>query len=166
MNNRLTNHPIYKDETYDIITEAKYEEIVCENPDKKPSEVGSNYYTLLPETKIDKNQGYKNIRFSIEAYIYINDSVDVNNYANIVFSCYSKNTSAYSPDKIVRYIDEDTIRQGHEYKLELKKTFTLDPDNDNMASVSIMTPNHDVFWTPNSKITIKNAIVTVECSKQ
>ncbi len=165
-NNALTKHPILKRESYDTIKQIYCDkDIVCVTPDRKPSEIGVNSYDLLPEIIIEKKLGYRKARISIDATIFINDSLDIKNYSDIVFVCYSNNNMIYSPDKIVRYIEDETIRQGQEYKLELKKTFNLDTENNNVISVSIKTPAQDIFWTPNSKITIKNAVITLECSK-
>lgn len=164
-NNALTSRPIYADGQYDTIAEARHEEIVCENPDRKPSEAGSNTYLLLAETTIPKDKGYRNIRFSIEATVFTNDSMDIRNTANILFVCQNKATPTYSPDKISRYIDGDKIIPGQEYALDLKKTFSLDTESDNIVSISVVTANHDDCWIPDIKLTMKDIKITVECSK-
>ena len=164
-NNALTSRPIYADGQYDTIAEARHEEIVCENPDRKPSEAGSNTYLLLAETTIPKDKGYRNIRFSIKAKVFTNDSMGIRNTANIMFVCQNKATPTYSPDKISRYIDGDKIIPGHEYALDLKKTFSLDTESDNIVSISVVTANHDDCWIPDIKMTMKDIKITVECSK-
>ena len=162
-NNALTKHTICQRTKSEIIVENDCEPIiVCENPAQKPSEVGFNEYYLLPEMIVPADRKYKRIRFNIDADIYINDSVDYDNYMNIVFVNSSKNLAIYSPDKIVRYIDADTIRQGEEYKLSLTKDFAADSLSDNNISIYVTTPNHDIFWTPNTKMTIKNAKIKIE----
>lgn len=162
-NNTLTNHAIYSQPKPELIVENICDTIiVCENPAKKPSEVGTNMYMLLPTTEVTAKKKFKQLKFTVDADVLVNDIVAYDNYMNITIQNWTPNISILSPQNIIKFIDADSIKQEGEYKLKLTKIYDADTIASNFVSVYVATPDNDVFWTPNTKLTVKNARVKLE----
>ncbi len=167
-NNKLTKSSIQnpeKYETIDIISEKK--EILCETPAYKPSEKGKKEYCLMYYPILQPKQ-YKKIRVTLKSDIFINDSLFMDNYMNLVFKCddIDNQQQIIYKDKIVKFLKAEVIRDKASYKLNIGKEFILPNSNEIALTVLISSVEYDEEWIKNSKITIRNPQIIIEGIKK
>ncbi|MBR4155877.1 MAG: sulfatase-like hydrolase/transferase [Bacteroidales bacterium] len=161
-NDKLTKNPITNNE-YTVFKELKKRsKIVCTTPDKKPSEVGSMTFSLFDDNIIDVFTD--KIKVTLDANIYINDSLWQDEYMDIVFSCKdveSGETTNYI-DKVSKFIKSDVIKDDEWYGLSMSKEFVVKNDKDYNISIFLASVRYDDQWVGGSTLTVGDRYAKIE----
>lgn len=163
-NNKLTRHPINSDKDYKVFeTFNEKEEMLCVTPDKKPSEVGTKTYKILDDVVTDDM--LNRVKITLDADIFINDSLWQYEYMDLVFECKEIDTGKKKTyvDKISKFITSDILRKNHWYDLMVSKEFMLSPDKQYVISAYLSSVRYDNEWVGGSALTVgeRNAIIEV-----
>lgn len=165
INNKLTNHSIYNRKGTEIIDIVNPSDIICTTPNTKPSISGQANYFLLDNYKVENAGIFKNVKITLDADIFINDSLWIDQYMDLTFESNSTNSIKYN-DKIVKFLNEEVIHKDSTYHLNIAKQFSIDSNSDNNFSIIISSPKYDDAWVPESKLTIKDITIRIEGIKQ
>lgn len=159
-NNKLTKHPIVKATNYQISNELhEKSKIKCTTPNKKPSVVGVRTFNLFDDIKIDDN--VQKIKVSLNAEVFINDSLWQDEYMDLVFQL---NDMKYT-DKFSKFVKSDILRKGKWYDLSVSKEFIAKESDELILSVYISSVKYDDQWVGGSAITIGDRHLKVEVAK-
>lgn len=166
-NDKLTSHPIYRHENAEIIDIIRHNgDLICETPAEKPSKVGRASFPILQDYEIDtRSQNFGRICITLDMDIFVNDSLWIDQYMDLIFACENSNPVKYE-DKIVKFINKDAIRKDSTYHLNLSKEFILDKDSNNKISVNVSSVKYDDAWVPKSKLTLKKIAVEIKGIQQ
>ncbi|MDR0364858.1 MAG: sulfatase-like hydrolase/transferase [Bacteroidales bacterium] len=163
-NNRLIKSE-KTDKKYETIFQYSHsDEMIFTTPDYKPSEKGTVTYDIFPPYSIKASAGdLDEIRVTLLADIYINDSLWIDEYMDLKFSIESddKKIPASFKDKILKYITSETVRENEWYKLYLVKEVSIKNASDATVSIQMETPQYDDHWKPGTQLTIKNVNIKI-----
>ena len=138
-------------------------ELICKNPDYKPSEGGNKAYNIFPAYAIEAGKEYKKIRMNLDATVVIkNDDVNYEEYFYLEFVCYNKKSPSITSENILMAIKEDKIEKDKPYRITLSKEFVYEKDEVSFCTISIVTTNNDLIWNPNYEIGITDATYSIE----
>lgn len=165
LTNHLTSYPIYEKEIFNQIINRSMDSLVCYSLDKKPSIEKPAIYKILNNTYI-ANKDFKKIRMTLSADIMIEGNLWQDKQMNLVFAC--NGTGMKSPkfykDKIVKFLDTESIENEVWYKLEVTKDFDVREVSHLNASIYIKTQDKDEYWASDNILYMKNMVVTIsEC---
>jgi len=162
-NNKLTNHPISGKSKYHVFKKLHEKtDIICTTPDKKPSEVWIETFKLFDDIIIDKNA--RKIKVTLNANVFINDSVYQDEYMDLVFECRNAETNAKTDyiDKISKFIKADIIRKDRWYDLSVSKEFLVPNGKNHILSIYLSSARYDDQWVGGSTLTIGDRKVKIE----
>ena len=158
---KVTSNSVYGDKRSEEIDVVNKFDILCTTPQTKPSEGGQTHYYLLENYKVENDSKYEAVKITLDADIYINDSLWIDQYMDLTFESDGISIIKYN-DKIVKFIKNEIIHKDSTYHLNIAKQFPLDKNSENSFSIIISSPQYDDQWVPNSKLTIKNTSIKIE----
>ena len=162
-NNKLTQHPLLHNSNFRIFkTIKKKKHLTCTTPDKKPSEVGTNNFKLFNNIETGKN--ISKIKVTLNANVFINDSLWQDKYMDLVIECTDKetNTKTEYVDKISKFIKSDIIRKDQWYDLSVSKEFVVNKDSEHTISIYLSSVKYDDQWVKNSTLTVGERTAKIE----
>ncbi|MBO4581188.1 MAG: sulfatase-like hydrolase/transferase [Bacteroidales bacterium] len=164
-NNKLTAHPLYPQEIYtNIITYKRASDLHYQTPDYKPSEKGDKIFELFPETSLPQSVTCKKVKLTLIADVLVHDSLFQDHYPFLIFD-FKGAEEVWECDYITKFLNSEVIQKDSTYHLEVSKYFTLAEDKNNLCSVCLLSPGHDSHWVPNTRVTVKNALLKVDYAK-
>ena len=159
--NKLTNHPLTGKSNYHIFKELhKKSKLVCQTPDKMPSEVGVKTYKLFDDIAID--EGSQKIKLTLDASVFINDSLWQDEYMDLVFECKTADTKTDYVDKVSKFIKSDIIRKDKWYDLSVSKEFVVKNSGDITLTVYVSSVRYDDQWVGGTTLTIGDRTLKIE----
>lgn len=161
-NDKLASHAINSMSDYQFYTEIhKKDNITCTTPDTKPSETGPKHFALFKSIDIKDS---KKVKATLEADIYVNDSLWQDQYMDIIFELKndSKGSDKQYRDKFSKFIVSDSIRSDTWYKLFVSKEFLTESDDDYSLNIYVSSVMYDNEWVGGSTITIGDRRIKVE----
>lgn len=160
--NALTNAPVYSQTASTVVKSIKLDQqIAYRTPSKPPSEIGKKRTKLLQPTVVPCTHGGSRVRVTLTADIFIVDSLWQDEYPELTFQCNNSNTTITS-DKIVKYLNAETLHPNSTYRLSISKEFQTDTAHSNRFSIYLSSPQHDNEWKPNTALEIRNGAVVFE----
>lgn len=162
-NNKVTNHPIIKSHNYHILNKLhEKSKIICTTPDKKPSEVGTQTFKLFDDIAVDEKA--KKIKVTLNAEVFINDSLLQDDFMDLVFECVDRKTNAKINyiDKVSKFLKTEIIRKDRWYDLSVSKEFAVKDGSDIVISVYISSVRYDDQWVGGSVLTVGDRHLIVE----
>lgn len=162
-NNRLTQHPVLKDSSLRILkTINKKNKLICTTPNKEPEKAGLKKFNLFNPIETDKN--ISKIKVTLDANVFINDSLWQDQYMDLVFECVDKetNTKTEYVDKITKFIKSDNIRKNQWYDLSVSKEFVVNNDSKHTVSIYLSSVRYNDQWVANSTLTIGERTAKIE----
>ena len=162
-NNRLTQHPVLKDSSLRILkTINKNNELICTTPNKEPEKAGFKKFKLFNPIETGKN--IEKIKVTLDANVFINDSLWQDQYMDLVFECVDKETNTKTEyiDKITKFIKSDIIRKGQWYDLSVSKEFVVSNDSEHSIIIYLSSVRHNDQWVANSTLTIGERTAKIE----
>ncbi|MDR0364859.1 MAG: sulfatase-like hydrolase/transferase [Bacteroidales bacterium] len=166
-NNRLMKSK-NESKKYELIAQYKYsDEIICTNPDYKYSKKSITYNLLPEQSVLILSQGMDEIRTTVSADIYINDSLWIDEYMDLKFTIESndKEIPASFKDKIVKYVTSEIIRQNEWYQLYFVKHIPVENVSTLKISLQVEAPKSKEEQKQNTQLTIKNVNIKIEGEK-
>ncbi len=161
-NDKLTQNPINQDDKYNILKVLKERsKIVCKTPNQKPSEVGSKTFDLFD---IIVDEDTDKIKFTLDAKVYVNDSLWQDEYMDLVVRCKeieSGKTTDYI-DKVTKFIKSDVIRTNEWYDLSVSNVFMVTKGKKYLLSVHLSSVMYDDQWIGGSRLTIGERTAKIE----
>ena len=158
---KVTSHPIYSNKNTEVIDLVKKSDILCTTPQTKPSVGGQANYYLLEKYRVDNTSKYEAVKITLDADIYVNDSLWIDQYMDLTFESNGVNAIKYN-DKIVKFLNEEVIHKDSTYHLNIAKQFPVNLDSNSSFSILVSSPKYDDAWVPDSKLTIKNTSIKIE----
>ena len=159
--NKLTNHPISGKSNYQIFKDLhKKNKVVCKTPDQMPSEVGTKTYSLFDDITID--EGAQKIKLTLDASVFINDSLWQDEYMDLVFECKTADAKTEYVDKVSKFIKSDIIRKDKWYDLSVSKEFLVKNSGDVTLSVYVSSVRYDDQWVGGTTLTIGERNLKIE----
>lgn len=162
-NNRLTQHPVLKDSGLRILkTINKKNKLTCTTPNKEPEKAGFKKFNMFNNIEIGKN--IEKIKVTLDANVFINDSLWQDQYMDLVFECTDTktNTKTEYVDKITKFIKSDIIRKNQWYDLSVSKEFVVNKDNGHSIRIYLSSVRYDDQWVANSTLTIGERTAKIE----
>ena len=162
-NDKLTKYPITNNREYSVLSEFKKgNKIICTTPDKKPSEVGYKTFNVFKD--IDIAEYAEKIKVTLEADVYINDSLWQDEYMDIVVSCKDMESGITTDyiDKVNKFIKSDIIRDDEWYVLSMSKEFAVKNDKSYNISIFLSSVRYDDQWVGGSTLTVGKRHVKIE----
>jgi hypothetical protein len=162
-NNRLTQHSVLAETGFHTFkTISKITNLICTTPDKMPSEVGSKRFKLFNNIETGKN--ISKIKVTLNANVFINDSLWQDKYMDLVVECIDTktNTKTEYVDKISKFIKSDIIRENHWYDLSVSKEFVVNKDNEHTIKIHISTVRYNDQWVGGSSLTFGKRTAKIE----
>lgn len=159
--NKLTSHPVTSKSNYQIFKELhKKNKVVCKTPDKMPSEVGVKTYKLFDDIAID--EGTQKIKLTLDASVFINDSLWQDEYMDLVFECKTADTKTDYVDKVSKFIKSDIIRKDKWYDLSVSKEFVIKNSGDITLTVYVSSVRYDDQWVGGTTLTVGERKLKIE----
>ena len=159
--NKVTSSSVYDNKRTEAIDVVNKSDILCTTPQTKPSVSGQADYYLLENYKVENTSKYEAVKITLDADIYINDSLWIDQYMDLTFENNGTNAIKYN-DKIVKFLNEEVIHKDSIYHLNIAKQFPVESDSNNSFSILVSSPKYDDAWVPDSKLTIKNTSIKIE----
>lgn len=162
-NNRLTQHPVLAESGYRTLKNInKITNMICTTPDKMPSEVGTKKFKLFSDTDTDRS--ISKIKVTLNANVFINDSLWQDKYMDLVIECTDKetNTKTEYVDKITKFIKSDIIQESQWYDLSVSKEFVVSKDSEHSIAIYISSVRYDDQWVGGSSLTIGKRTAKIE----
>lgn len=157
--NRLTAHPVYKNDFEQMDSYQLASDIVCSYPNKPPSIVGEKKYDILRSTQIRPVKGYSTIRINIEADIKVNKDIDLTKYPDIRFS-FDGNMKLRETDKLSKFFDSNKDVSTETNHLSLSKDYPIG-DTPAIVGIELATPMYDDDYVEGVVITFSNVKINV-----
>lgn len=162
-NNKLTQHPIDSDKDYKVFeTLHEKKKTVCVTPDKKPSAVGTKTFKIFDDVVVD-NIG--RIKITLDADIFINDSLWQDEYMDLVFECKEIDSDMKRTyiDKVSKFVTSDVLRKDRWYDLNVSKEFIVSSKKRHIVSIYLSSVRYDNEWVGGSTLTVgeREAIIEV-----
>ncbi len=158
---KVTSHSFLSNKNLEVIGIVRKSDMLCTTPQTKPSISGQAHHYLLENYKVKNASKYEAVKITLDADIYINDSLWIDQYMDLTFESDGINTIKYN-DKIVKFLKDEIIYKDSTYHLNITKQFPFDTNSDNSFSIFISSPQYDDQWVPDSKLTIKNTSIKIE----
>lgn len=162
-NNKLTQHTIKDNNDYEVFeTLHEKKKMVCVTPDEKPSEVGTKTFKIFDNVTI--KDSVSRIKITLDADIFINDSLWQDEYMDLVFECKdldSEEKTTYI-DKIGKFVTSDILRKNRWYDLNVSKEFIVSSEKKYVISVYLSSVRYDNEWVGGSTLTVGAREATIE----
>ncbi|MDD4142219.1 MAG: sulfatase-like hydrolase/transferase [Bacteroidales bacterium] len=170
INDRLTKHPLYKKNIFIPFKSIAIDSLTCHNLEKKPSEMKPKAFPIIRKQYIAKD-GLDKIKLSLAADVMIDNIIDHTSWSDYQMSLVFKydGDNITSPniykDNIVKFINQDNLKSGEWYKINLTKEFDVRGVTELKASIYIYSQEHNESWTADNALHLKNINVSIETSK-
>lgn len=167
-NNKLTQIPINEGKDYEVFKSlSENRKVKCQTPKKKPSEIGSKRFDIFDEIVVNEN--VDKIKVTIDAEVFVNDSLWQDEYMDLVVECKeidSDKKTVYI-DKFSKFINADIIRDDSWYDMSVSKEFMVSRDKRHAISIYISSSRYDDQWVAGSTVTIgeRDAVIMVTKSE-
>lgn len=165
-NNKVTQNCVQQKQVFEnVFTQANARTILCQTPDRRPSEVGTNSYFLLEPTLISTEKDKSTVRVTLRTDIMLNSELEgIDYYMDLIFKCQGNYTTYYS-GKIVKFIESEEIAANKVYKIQITKDFPIEKASENEISVCVETVVFDDQWIPKTTMKVMNTEIGIERSK-
>lgn len=163
LSNSLTSNPIFEGDLFTKNSTYSIHSMTCAALKEKPSVLDPARFMIVDNENISKGE-LNRIRISLSADILIKGNLYQDKQMEVVFKC--EGVNMHGPkvykDKIVKFLDQESIQQNKWYKLQVIKDFDVKEVRNIKTSVYIQTPEKDEYWTSDNTLFVKNIEVDID----